>query len=322
MTRFPLWLTLVPLVVGVAVWYAFWAGWRDGFREDLARVLPPGTAVETGGFPYRMEATTGALALSYARPDLQAQAAASGVVFNRQPWRRDLTIASMTAPALSLTLPDVAGFAASLRGPEGQASLKIEEGHVARLSIVVPRAELRFGLVGVPMRAAEAEVHFRETPAARDRADRGPTLPGQQQVVIEATGLRLGGGDPLDFEADARVTAARPIRSYATFADGGTVEVERLRLADATGEVLRMKATAVPGDGRRLRVAGTITTVCPFTVRALFTGEPMPSENRARAEVTLPVEGQAGGGLRLVEPAGGLQRLPTRNQEPPCPRLR
>ncbi len=40
MKRIPLWLTIVPLLIGGVVYWHFWSGWRDTLRADLAAVMP------------------------------------------------------------------------------------------------------------------------------------------------------------------------------------------------------------------------------------------------------------------------------------------
>ena len=54
--RIPLWATLIPLVLGVLLWAWLWRGYEARLESDLAKILPPGTAIEATGFPYRLEA--------------------------------------------------------------------------------------------------------------------------------------------------------------------------------------------------------------------------------------------------------------------------
>ena len=312
--RVPLWLTLVPLALGIIIYWFVWSGFRDRFANDIAMVLPDAKPA-IGGFPYRLEAELAAPVLRHASPGLAAQATAAREVVNRGPWQPDLTVFSSLRPHVLLAVPPLAGATASIDAETGLSSLHLADGRIARLSNVFDGALVRTGLVGFPATAAKLEVHFRETPVTPSAAAlKGPA---QAQIVVTGENVRLGGGDPLGLTADVALTAGQPLKSYAAWASGGTAEIKFV-LRDRTSEVLAAAATAVPSGGK-LQLAGTITTVCPNSVRAAFAGAPPPSEQRARMPVRLAFSGQPGAWV-LADPAAAPH--PVRAQLPPCPVLR
>ena len=78
MRRIPLWLTLMPLLVGGVAWRVAWTGWRDQFRADLMQVLRPGGALTFGGFPYRLAAWAEPAGARLDTPELTASSVEAG----------------------------------------------------------------------------------------------------------------------------------------------------------------------------------------------------------------------------------------------------
>lgn len=316
MRRIPLWLTVVPLAIGLVVYWFVWSGYRDDLRADIGRVLP-GATVTIGGFPYRMEAEVAAP--RYARRDgVTLALAAKRAIVNRTPWQRALTIVRSDAPHAEVVISALPGATVRIDAASAVSSLHLDaDGRVARQSNVFTAARAALGVLPVPVTAATLEVHLRETPARSNEAW-SATPPQRAQVVLAGTGVRLGQGAPLTLAADIGVTAAAPLRSYAGWADGGTVEIAPLTLADASGEVVRLTASIVPARGGPT-LAGTISTVCPATVAAALAGAPRPSEQRVR----LPIRLAIGGPLGAVRVLGDVPPpRAVRAQLPPCPALR
>ncbi len=318
MKRIPLWITLIPLVIGLAVYWWYWDAERDAFEAALEPVFGEGQA-PVNGFPYRLEAQ-----ITHPRwrrdghyvLDLRAD----GLVVNRQPWREGLTFARALAPSVTWEAPGL-GARFGVRSPTAQASLHVVDGRITRLSAVHPDAQVTLPIVSVPATAASFEWHFRETPASPDPASRAPTFPEQAQVVLSGEGLRFRGGDPLTFEAQIGITSAAAIWDLASWRRGGTAELRSLMLADDKGEVVTVVATGSASLSDPLRILGTIETVCPFTVQAAFAGTPAPArEYRTRKPMKLSFGGPANN-LQLMLPAGGSRKLPVRAQEKPCPVL-
>ena len=328
MRRFPLWLTIVPLVLGGLVYWHFWSGWRDTLRADLAAVVP-GVPVVIGGFPYRLEAEV-------ARPHYQLGgihdedrgpedgpvgfvATADRALVNRNPWQRDLTIVraehirSFVAGIKGLVGADVFGSADT-----SVSSVHLGPAGIARLSTVFTGLHATTGLFAAPVAADHFEVHLRET-RARSNEAWSATPPQQAQVVLSGTGVRFGQGAPLTLDLDAGVTATSRLRDFAGWAAGGTVEIRSATLADASGEVARLAATVVPVGGT-LRLTGTVTTVCPATVRAAVDGGVAAPESRRRNPVRLAFGGTPG--FFVLAPMPPDAPTAVRGQLPPCPRLR
>lgn len=329
MKRFPLWVTLVPLVAGIAGWYWAWDGYRDRLVADI-RALVPNAVVTTSGFPYRLEATVRPARIGHSGPDLTAGGEADVAVVNRQPWSPDHSVFNLTRPLLRVSLGGLTAAHMSVRSDTAQASVHIDRRDenfyrgtpvLARMSIVWDKPTITTGLLPGTLTAASFEAHARETPSRPDPANRSPRGPMQAQLVFRGTGVRMGEGSPLALEAEVQVTATAPVRGFAGWANGGgTAELTRLTLADKAGEVLSMGATGVPAPNYGLLLNGTITTVCPATVAAAFAGQPAPSELRRRKAVVIPFQGRAGEAMTL----GDFSGAPTQvlRQEAPCPRLR
>ncbi len=314
--RIPLWLTIVPLVIGGAVYWHFWSGWRDTLRADLIREVP-GASVTIGGFPYRLEADLAAPRYVLDGPIRLALSAAQARI-NRNPWQRDLTVVRTEQPQASVAVTELARVTVQAQATDAVASVHLANGGIARLSTVLTGLKATTGLFAAPVAADHFEVHLRET-RARSNEAWSATPPQQAEVVLSGTRVRFGEGMPLAFALDAGITATAPLHDFAGWATGGTVEVRSAVLADAAGEVARLVASAVSANGT-LRVNGTVTTVCPQAVAAAAAGTVPPRELRLRNPVRLTFAGTPGSFV-VGPPAAGAPTA-VRSQLPACPRLR
>lgn len=315
--RVPLWATFVPLLVGGLGYGWLWSGYADRLRADVARVLP-GRAVTISGFPYRVAASVDGVRVAIDDPGLSASVAAASATVDRGPWHPELSVVRLSGVQFRLAVPPLHGATAAIDAPAALASVHFEHGRLQRLSTVFDHPHFGIGLFPGALTATRFETHVRELQPASTSAT-APTLPAQAQLVIAGTAVRLGGGDPLRLDADIAVTGSQPLRSFAGWVAGGTAEVKRLTLADASGEVLVLAATAVPVAGGNLQFSGTIDTVCPASVGALFGIGNGVSEQRLRRPVRLSFTGTPGA-LRLAAP--DTAALARRGQLPPCPQLR
>ena len=316
MKRPPLWTTLVPLVVAGAGYYNWWSLQRDAFVGEVAAIVGAGGA--GGGFPYRIETSLTKPALSFDRAGVVANLRADRIVLNRQPLRDGPVVGQMLQPRVMLGVPAIVGARLEIEAGSAASSLRMTVGHIARFSTVFDAAHLRLAGLAAPVRADSFEVHLRETPTLATVAS-NPKFPVQDELVLAATALRYGTGDPLRLAASIDLTAAKPVRDLARWQAGGTLEVRRFQLADKTGEVLNLTATGSPGRDGDLLFAGTIDTVCPATVEALFKGEAAVPERRARRSIRYTFVGRLG---QIKLTPIGVSRAPVRNQEPLCPVLR
>ncbi len=314
MTRVPLWLTLVPLLLGGAAYWHFWSGWRDTLRADVAAAVPGKTTI--GGFPYRLEAEIAAPRYTLDGP-LRLVLSATRALANRNPWQRDLTVVRAQSPTFSASVVPLTDVVIHGSAITAVSSIRLTPTGIARLSTVFTGLHAATGLFAAPIDAAHLEVHLRET-RARSNEAWSATPPQQAQVVLSGTGVRFGQSAPLGFDLDAGLTATAPLHDYASWAAGGTVELRSAILADASGEVARLAASAVPDHGT-LRLTGTITTVCPHAVAAAVAGTPPPGEARLRNAVRLSFGGRPGAFTLSAPPAGSPTAI--RGQLPPCPRL-
>jgi hypothetical protein len=319
--RIPLWTTLIPLVAGVAVWAFIWRGYEAGFEADLKSVLPADTAIEAGGFPYRLEARLGAVKLEHRDAALELGLAADQASINRVPWQRDRQVISLGRSQARAALGPIPGAAFVIDAPAAQASLRLDGQRIARLSAVWRQPEIRTGLFDAPLSASLFEAHLRETPATGAAPGERSPLPTQVQLVLSGTDLKIADGAPLAFGLTGELTAPGPITSLAGWQQGGTGEIRSAVLSDATGEVARLSAT-VSAEGPRLRIAGTVETVCPASVRAAIAGAPAPAEQRSRKPERIAISGTLPGGLEAAPRDPGKPPPPVRAQEPPCPRMR
>jgi hypothetical protein len=319
--RIPLWATLIPLALGILVWGFIWRSHKADFEADLRKVLPADVTIDAGGFPYRLEAQLGAVKLSHSDAALDLGLAADSVAINRVPWQRDRQVISLGRSQARVALSPLAGATVVVDAPEAQASLRIADSRIARLSAVWQTPTLSTGLLGVPVKAERFEAHLRETPAADGTPPPGPRLPTQAQLVLAGEGVSFGSGAALKLALDSELTAPGPIKSLAGWAQGGTAEIRSATLSDATGEVARLSATLVPENGR-LRIAGTVETVCPATVRAAIAGTRAPEEKRSRMPERIAVQGTLPGGMAAAPRDPAKPPPPVRGQQPPCPALR
>lgn len=318
--RIPLWLTLVPLVVGIALYGWLWSGWAQDFRATIERWLP-GATVAISGFPYRMEADVAAPRLA-GGDVVRLTAAADRARINRGPWQPELTVIGADRPRFSVVVGPA--ISATIAGKSAASSVKVAtEGaatRLVRLSTVIEAATARLGFTPLAIAADSLELHLRER---RDvsAVPGNPVGAPRGQLVLVGERLRLGTGDALTFNADMLVTGDARLTGYDAWARSGTIEVTGLTLADASGEVASVKATLVPEARTRLRVAGTITTVCPASIAAALAAAPPVSEKRLRAPVRLSFEGVAGA-VTLAGMPTDLATRPTRGQLPACPAVR
>lgn len=318
--RIPLWATLIPLVLGIAVWGFIWRGHEAQFEADLKKVLPADADIDAGGFPYRLEARLGDVKLEHRDAALELGLAASDATINRVPWQRDRQVITMGASQARAALTPLQGASMVVDAPEALASLRLDGARIARLSVVWQKPAIRTELFAAPIKANSFEAHLRETPAEGAPAS-GPRLPTQAQLVLAGTAVRFGAGAPLKLAVDSEMTGPGPITSLAGWEQGGTAEIRSATLSDKTGEVARLSATLVEEEGR-LRIAGTVETVCPATVRAAIAGTQAPREMRSRVPEKIAIGGTLPGGMTAAPRDASKPPPPVRGQEPPCPKLR
>lgn len=309
--RWPLLVSLLPLALGLATYGLFWRGWAADFETTLARWFPGERPVATG-FPYRLESELAGVTTGWGR----VSATVDRLRLNRGPWRPELTVMQGQGVGVSAQL---AGLSARVAAAAATASLKLDGDRIARFSLVLPAARGNAGL-GPDFAAESLELHAREMAG---KADGGPSLPVQGQLVIGATGFRLGQGAPISLAGDIAARGRARLTDARAWADqGGSLDAV-LTGTDATGELFRLEATLVPLQGG-LRLAGTITTVCPLSVQAALNGTAAPAEQRLRAPVRLALESAlpAGGPVALSGVPADLATRSRRGQLPACPALR
>jgi hypothetical protein len=320
MSRIPLWVMVLPLALGLSLYWLFWRGEANDFRQVVEKAIPDAGPVEIGGFPYRIEARLPHLTLRRQHDDSFAELTTGRIEIDRQPWMADHLVIAAESPRLQMTLPGIAGARLDVEALGGLASIRRSKDVLQRLSMHFPKAKVWLPIVGGPFSAENFEIHVRETPEAATDS-KSPTFPVQAEAKI--AGL-LAGEDGLRFRIDVPIdlTASERIDSVTAWRNGGTAEIDGARLLAPDGTaVAGMDATlALLPDGR-LAVSGTIETDCPATVRALFAGEAPGTEFRSRRTQTLPISGIVGDGLEIGEAAGPTGG-PARSQEPPCPDLR
>lgn len=316
MKRIPLWMTLLPLVAGVGLYWYLWSGWADGFKAVLQGWLP-GTTVEITGFPYRMEANIVSPRLAGGAA-VKLTASADRARINRGPWQPELTVVGADAPRLAAVVSEV--LRVDIAGKTAASSVHVIDGRLARLSTVIEAATARLGFTPLAIAADTLELHMRELRDAAAAAA-GPAGAPRGQLVIVGQRLQLGGGDALTLNADLTVTGDARLTGYDAWAKSGTVEVKTLSLADASGEVASVRATLVPEGRTGLRIVGTIETICPQTIAAATSAAPPVSEKRLRAPLRLAFEATAGV-MKLAALPTDLATRATRGQVPPCPVVR
>lgn len=316
--RVPIWLTLVPLMAGIGIYFLLWQGWAREFEAAVQDWLP---AAEMGvtGFPYRLEADVPDVAL-IGGETVRLSANAPRIRINRGPWQPQLTIVRADYPRFSAVVGP--GFGASVSGRSAVTSINVAGGKLIRLSSVIDAANARLGFSNVAVAADELQMHARERFPENPGDAGASTQPVRGQLVISGQRVRFDGGDALTLASDIAVTGPARLTNFAEWARTGTIEVARLVLADAHGEVAGVKATLVPVDGTGIRLAGTIETICPASVEAAVLGVAPPArEMRLRAPVRLAFDGVPGA-VRLTGMPDNLVYRATRGQLPPCPRLR
>ena len=344
MKRVQPWMLLLPLVAGGILWFWLWHGYADGLRQDVTGWLSPGATIDSGGFPYRLEAEIGNADIRRQSEALEMHLHAATAVVNRAPWENDRQVIALIRPEATLDARHLAGARLHIAAPEARASLRTKDGHIARLSVIWTAPAITSGLFGAPITAERLETHVRETPA-HGNIGPDPTGPVQAEVEVSGSGVRIGKGAPLNLELAAAVTADAPLTSFAGWATGGTIEIGPAILSDSSGEVARLRATLVPDGLGGLRIAGTIETVCPANVRAAFTPTPAaepvpPAEQRLRRPARIAFAGTLPGGVTMdadnpagsagnPNPAGSAGNPnpagpagPVRAQLPPCPAIR
>lgn len=313
--RIPLWLTLVPLVAAIALYALLWRGWARDFEAEIARWLPA-SQFTIGGFPYRLEAN--ATAPSLTGGDVVAlSASASTARINRGPWQPDLTVIRLLAPRISATVSPA--ISARIQARSATASINWGQGRLRRQSTILQAASVRLGTSPLALTSDTLEFHLREREGTAVPAT-SPTRAARGQLILAGTRLRLNKGDALTMAAEVLATGATRLTAYDRWASDGTLELTRLTLSDAHGEILSAAATLVPRARTGLQVAGTLTTVCPLAVAAAFSGAAPPPEKRLRVPVRLAF----GGAFESLTLASlpDLTRRPRRDQQPDCPRLR
>ncbi|MBV8971910.1 MAG: hypothetical protein JO290_06420, partial [Sphingomonadaceae bacterium] len=216
------------------------------------------------------------------------------------------------------SLGKIGGGTVEYKATAAETSLHRVDQRLARLSVVFTGLRATTDLFAAPIAADHFEVHVRETPARSNEAW-SATPPQQAQVVLAGTKVRFAGSAPLTLALDAGITATAPLRDLETWVHGGTVEIHDAVLSDASGEVARLSASIVDTVGQ-LRLTGTVTTVCPASVRAAVDGTPPVAESRLRNPVRLALGGTPGFFVLAPLPAGAPTAV--RGQLPPCPRLR
>lgn len=313
--RIPLWLTIVPLIVALALYALLWRGWAADFEAEIKRWLPE-SGLEIGGFPYRLEAEASAPVLRFGSL-FQLQLEADSALINRGPWRPNPTVVRLASPRASVSVSPA--ISARVQAKSALASINWGDGRLRRQSTIWQVATIRLGASPLSISADTLETHLREQ-AGVPVPSTAPTLAARGQLVLAGSRLRLGSGDALTMAAEVFATGASRLVDYDRWADGGTLEVTRFTLADAHGEVVSAKATMAPKGRAALYAAGTLTTVCPATVAAAFAGAAAPAEKRLRVPVRLAFQGRLDA-LALAS-LPDLARRPRRDQAPDCPRLR
>lgn len=310
--RVPLWVTVVPLVAGVAGWWWLWQGYAAGLRTDVARVLAPGTAIGLAGFPYRLEADVANATLGSDGAAIRWQLHSPQLGVHRVPWQPERQVVTLVQPQAQIAVPGVPALAARLQAPSALASLHLEHGRIARLSVVWEKPAVRTALLSAPLGATELQTHFRDSPAPAEGG--APTA----DLVISGTGVRFGAGSPLGLDLRATIGAAA---GFANWAQGGWLRVEGFALTDATGDVVRYRGS-VRAAGGRMQLSGVVETVCPATLRAAVAGRVAAPEKRTRKVQRMAVAGEFPGAISLPPADTSVPPPPTRGQEPDCPRLR
>lgn len=313
------WLALLPIALGVAGWWAWWDRTATRWQEALGQaVVPPQRIL---GFPYRLQADFGPLAVAHAHGGAGVEARAASATVERAFGRAWPHVFAATGTVLRADAAQPAGMTAALEAARLRGSLDLAGGRLNRLSLLLPETQLQASFLGRALILSNAELHLRQTPG-NPPPDRGPAPVAE--LVLTAPSARLGpAGAPLVLELRATLVQRGRLRSVADWAwEGGQLRIDRLILADATGPVFDLAGTATPRPGvGGMGMAATITTPCPASVVAALEGRaPGQPEARRRVPVTIALTGALS--RPDVRPsAEALASRPVRAQEPPCPRL-
>ena len=318
MKRVPLLLTLIPLTLAGAGYYLYWEGQAADFRAEIAP-FANGAVPSLSGFPYRLEARLDRYGAAYSGVRTEASLSTGAIAVNRQPLGAGPYVIAASDVSLAMAVTNLPGIALRIEAPAMRASLRRHDDVLDRLSAAFPSARVVLPFLPGTHNARDLELHVRETPSeARPQDLLRP--PVQADVRLTAT-LTTAGGSTFGLEVPLALTAYARIRSVVSWMDGGTAEVKGARLLGADGSALAgVDATAAVVDGR-LEVAGTVTTDCPATVRALLSGTTPVPEFRSRQPRRMALNGTALDGWTLGPPQGATGG-PARSQEPPCPALR
>ncbi len=316
MRRIPFWVPVLPLVFGLFAYWLYWRGEANAFRDVVTERT--GAVAEVGGFPYRIEARIGDLAFRRQTRELEVQLHVSRMVVNRQPWRTGHVVIVAEQPRLQIALARLAGMRLDVEAPAMLASLRRPGDVLERLSMQFETAKVWLPFAGGPFDATNFELHLRETPGGEADA-KSPTLPVQAEARIAGTLNRAGAS--LGIAIPLFVTARKPIGALESWQDGGTIEVKGAQLLSKDTVIADINATLAPLPDGRIAVSGTITSECPFTVKALLEGAVPSAEYRARRARTMTLSGDSAAGFSVGAPEGATGG-PVRSQEPPCPVLR
>lgn len=313
MHRLPFWVPVLPLLLGLVAYWLYWQGEAKAFGEVVAARL--GVPVETAGFPYRIEARVADVAVRRQTRELSVAVHASHVVINRQPWRTGHVVIQAEAPRLQIALARLAGMRLDVEAPAMMASVRRPGDTLERLSMQFETAKVWLPFASGPFDATGFELHLRETPGGAPQG-RSPTLPVQAEARIAGTLDRAG--ISLGIDVPLFVTARTPIASLDGWRNGGTIEVKGAQLLAKGKPLADIDATLAPLPDGRVAVSGTISSECPFTVKALLEGTVPAAEYRARRARTMTLTGDSAAGFAVGEPEGATGG-PVRSQEPPCP---
>ncbi len=319
MKRVPIWVALVPLLLGLGAYWLYWNGEAQAFRAAVATLVPEAPTPEIGGFPYRIEARLPALSWGYRADGVTASLETGQVVVNRQPWRTGHAVIAAENPRLLFALPGLPTALLSIEGASALASVRRPDAIIERLSMHFETANVRLPLVAGVFAAKGLELHFRETPGNAP-AGKSPAYPAQAELRLLGE-INRSGGPHFMIEVPISVTARAPLATVSAWRDGGTVNVEGARLLAVDGSAIAgIDATIAPLPDGRLAISGTVDTDCPETIRALFEGVRAGKEYRSRRSVRMAISGFAGDAIALGAPQGP-RGGPARSQAPPCPAL-
>ncbi|MBB4633848.1 DUF2125 domain-containing protein [Sphingosinicella soli] len=316
MRRLPFWVAVLPLLLGLGAYWLYWNGESKAFGAFVAERL--GVPVAIAGFPYRIEIRTEDIDIRRQTRELSVAVQASKMAINRQPWRTGHAVIEAQEPRLQVALARFTGMRLDIEAPTMLASIRRPGDTLERLSLHFGTAKVWLPFAGGPFDATDFELHLRETPDAAPLS-RSPTLPVRAEARIAGTLTRAG--TSLGLNIPLFVTARGPIASLEGWRSGGTIEAKGAQLLLEEKPLADIEATLAPLPDGRIAVSGTISSECPFTVKALLEGGVPATEYRARRARTMTLTGDSAAGLVVGAPEGASGG-PVRSQEPPCPVLR